>query len=208
MTQVESGREQQRRRTRAAIVDAAGRLLAAGDDEPSVGAIAAEAGVSRRTIYGYFPTLDQLLLDATAGAIGAEVDVALDQLRHHPDPRVRVTRMLEAVCDNAERSLPLGRRLIRLTVDAPVPADGGPKRGYRRVGWIERALEPLRDELSPRRFADLVSELAVVTGWEAFIVLTDLRGLTPAQARAAVLRMGLALVDAALAAPRRRPADR
>jgi hypothetical protein len=40
-------------------------------------------------------------------------------------------------------SLPLGRKLIKLTVDAP-PADGGPRRGYRRIAWIERALEPAR----------------------------------------------------------------
>jgi hypothetical protein len=34
-------------------------------------------------------------------------------------------------------SMPLGRRLIKLTVDAPPAEAGGPRRGYRRIGWTE-----------------------------------------------------------------------
>jgi predicted DNA-binding transcriptional regulator YafY len=41
-------------------------LLAQGA-EPSVNDIAAAAEVSRRTVYMHFPTLDQLMLDATLG---------------------------------------------------------------------------------------------------------------------------------------------
>jgi AcrR family transcriptional regulator len=66
MSEPDGGRVAQRRRTRKAIVAAAGRLLH-GEAEPSVAAIAAEADVSRRTVYMYFPSLDQLLIDATLG---------------------------------------------------------------------------------------------------------------------------------------------
>jgi AcrR family transcriptional regulator len=58
-------RPAQRRRTRKAIVDAAIALLSQGVT-PSVDDVAAAADVSRRTIYLYFETFDQLLLDATA----------------------------------------------------------------------------------------------------------------------------------------------
>jgi hypothetical protein len=95
-------------------------------------------------------------------------------------------------------SLPLGRKLIRLTVDAPSAGDG-PRRGYRRVGWIEQALEPIRPRLSPDRFERLVSALSVVIGWEAFIVLFDVRGLSADQARETLTGAAVTLVDAALA---------
>lgn len=56
-------------------------------------------------------------------------------------------------------AIPLGRKLIKLTVDAPA-VPGTPRRGYRRIQWIERAIAPLRDELTPARFERLVSQLA------------------------------------------------
>ena len=57
----QTGRYRQRRRTRAAIVTAAMGLLKDGP-APSMAQIADAADVSRRTIYLYFPTLEQLLL--------------------------------------------------------------------------------------------------------------------------------------------------
>ena len=190
------GRVAQRRRTRRAIVEATSRLLAAGAD-PSINDIAAAADVSRRTIYTYFPTLDQLLLDATIGAMNVSIEAAIDS-SGEPDARARIAALVAALSDAMAGSLPLGRKLIKLTVDAP-PADGGPRRGYRRIAWIERALEPVRPRLAPDRFEQLVSVLAVMIGWEAFIVLYDVRGLSADQAREVVTDTALALVDAALA---------
>jgi AcrR family transcriptional regulator len=190
------GRVAQRRRTRRAIVEATSRLLVAGAD-PSINDIAAAADVSRRTIYTYFPTLDQLLLDATIGAMNVDVEAAIDA-SGEPDVRDRIATLVAVLSDGMADSLPLGRKLIRLTVDAPSAGDG-PRRGYRRVGWIERALEPIRPQLSPDRFERLVSALSVVIGWEAFIVLFDVRGLSADQARETLTGAAITLVDAALA---------
>jgi AcrR family transcriptional regulator len=189
------GRAAQRRRTRKAIVEAAGRLLAAGAD-PSINDIAAAADVSRRTIYTYFPTLDQLVLDAAIGAMNVNVEAAMDAVGEL-DARTRIAALIEALSDGMADTLPLGRKLIKLTADAP-PADGGPRRGYRRIAWIERALEPVRPRLAPDRFGRLVSALAILIGWEAFIVLYDVRGLTTDQACAVVTDTALAVLDAAI----------
>jgi AcrR family transcriptional regulator len=190
------GRAAQRRRTRRAIVEATSRLLVAGAD-PSINDIAAAADVSRRTIYTYFPTLDQLLLDATIGAMNVDVEAAIDA-SGEPDVRARIATLVAVLSEGMADSLPLGRKLIRLTVDAPSAGDG-PRRGYRRVGWIEQALEPIRPRLSPDRFERLVSALSVVIGWEAFIVLFDVRGLSADQARETLTGAAVTLVDAALA---------
>ena len=193
---VQPGRAAQRRRTRRAIVEATSRLLAAGAD-PSINDIAAAADVSRRTIYTYFPTLDQLLLDATVGAMNISVEAAIDA-PGEPDAHARLAALIAVLSDGMADSLPLGRKLIKLTVDTPA-ADAGPKRGYRRIGWIETALEPVRSRLGPDRFEQLVSALAVVIGWEAFVVLFDVRGLTVDQARETITGAAITLLDGALA---------
>ena len=191
------GRVAQRRRTRRGIVDATMSLLAQGID-PSINDIAAAADVSRRTVYMHFPTLDQLVLDATAGLMNVDLDAALAAVESD-DPRVRLTELIDQIYANMEESLPLGRRLIKLTVAAPAPDRNQPRRGYRRIGWIEWAVQPVRDQLTPRRLDDLVSALAMVIGWEALIVLSDVRGLEPKAARRVTRQAALALLDAALA---------
>lgn len=189
------GRAAQRRRTRKAIVDATARLLMAGAD-PSISDIAAAADVSRRTIYTYFPTLDQLLLDAAMGAMDMDVDDALNAAGPH-DVRARITAMVAVLTRGMAETLPAGRKMIKLTVDAP-PDRTNAKRGYRRIAWIEDAIEPVRPRLSPDRFDQLVSALSVMIGWEAFIVLLDVRDLRAEQARAVITEAAIALIDAAL----------
>jgi AcrR family transcriptional regulator len=176
-------------------VDATVSLLARGV-EPSINDIAEAADVSRRTVYLYFPTLDQLLLDATVGMMNVDVDARLEQVAPE-DPHARLTALVDALVASMEPSLALGRRLIRLTIDA-VPEPGQPTRGYRRIGWIEAAIEPVRTRLTRKQFDDLVSALAMVIGWEAFIVLSDVRGLSARQARDVSLRAAHTLLDAAL----------
>jgi len=192
----ETGRVAQRRRTRRAILDATAQLLQAGQ-EPSVNEIAAAADVSRRTVYLYYPTLDQLVLDATIGSLNVDVDAAL-AAQTSTDPHERLRTLVTETFATMETSLPLGRKLIRLTVDAPAPT-AGPRRGHRRIGWVEWAVEPLRDRMTRSDYDDLVSALALVIGWEAFIVLLDVRDLTPRRARAVTLRTADAILDAALA---------
>lgn len=195
---VESGRVAQRRRTRRAILEAAAELLRAGVD-PSVNEIAAAADVSRRTVYLYYPTLDQLVLDATIGTLNVGVDAAL-AAETSSDPHQRLRTLVGAIFATMDSSLPLGRKLIKLTIDAPAPSDGEPRRGHRRVGWIEWAVEPCRPSLTPKGFQDLVSALAMVIGWEAFIVLLDVRGMTPKAAQALTQRTSAAILDGVLAA--------
>jgi AcrR family transcriptional regulator len=170
-----------------------------------VNEIAAAAEVSRRTVYQYFPTLDQLLLDATLGLLTqTDVDTAIDAAAAQGgDAGDRVDAMIRALADASASSLPLGRSLIRLTVDASRDTHA-PRRGYRRVAWIERAVEPLRAELDDDLFERLVSTLAMVVGWEALIVLDDLRGLDPEQQTDVSTWAARALITAALEEQERR----
>jgi AcrR family transcriptional regulator len=197
---IENGRARQRRRTRAAIVDAAAELLRSGST-PSASDIAEAADVSRRTLYLHFPNVEQLLLDATLGLLSqTAVDAAIDAADAGGDAHERVAAMIRALFAASAETLSLGRSLLRLTVTDPVDPDpSAPRRGYRRVAWIERALEPLRDELDPEAFERLVSSLAMVVGWEALIVLQDVRGLPAGAQLETSLWAARTLVDAAIA---------
>ena len=174
------GRERQRRRTRKAIIDATVELLAHGQD-PSVGQIAEAADVSRRTVYLYFPTLEHLLADAALELTRAGVE---PQFETGGDPIERVDALVHAVQQRFAETEDLGRTIIRLTVGARQPGavSGVPRRGYRRVEWIERALGSLRETLPSDRFDQLVSALTLLIGWEAMIVLQDIRGLSASEA--------------------------
>jgi AcrR family transcriptional regulator len=188
-----TGRPAQRRRTRAAIIDATIRLLRDGPP-PTIDDIAAAAEVSRRTIYMHFPTLDQLILDASMGALaGRDVEAEFEP---NADAVERVNTIVNVLYDHAADWLPLGRRMVALTAASPPP--DGPKRGQRRIDWIMRAVEPLRDRLTDEQYDRLVSSLAIVLGWEAMIVLQDIRGHGPERERAVASWTAQAIVRAIL----------
>ena len=88
---------------------------------PTLDEIAVAAEVSRRTIYMHFPSLDQLILDASMGALaGRDIEAGVQ-----PDTEAaeRVATIVDTLYDHAEEWLPLGRRMIALTATNP-PADG------------------------------------------------------------------------------------
>ncbi len=189
----------QRRRTRKAIVDATIALLADGGT-PSVAAIAEAAEVSRRTVYLYFPTLEQLYIDATVGALSlSSVGEAIEAAQATTDdPAAGIEALARAMCRQSDETKQLGRRLVRLTAERAV-AEGEPRRGYRRIEWIESAIEPLRMQLGEAAFERLISALAIVIGWEAFVVLQDVRGIDAAAQEDAIAWAARVLVEAAVA---------
>lgn len=196
----EHGRIAQKRRTRKAIVAAAAELLAQGRT-PSVTEVAAAADVSRRTVYMYFPTLEQLLVDAALLPVTRDtVGPVLDAMESDGDAERRVDMMTRAVQRLFVSTEQQGRTLLRLTVDVP-PGNRSPDqplRGYRRIEWIERALAPVRTTLDAARFERLVSALAMVIGWESLIVARDIRALSVPDAEDVSAWAARALVRATL----------
>ena len=128
---------------------------------------------------------------------GLSTDIAQAAHEVTDDAYANVDAVIDRIFESVDRHLPLGRKLIKLTVESSVPP-GTPRRGYRRVEWIESALEPIRGRLTPAQFDDLVSALAIVIGWEAIIVLTDIRGLELADARRVVSTAARSLIEGAL----------
>lgn len=170
--------------------------------------IAEAAQVSRRTIYMYFPTMEQLLIDATLGALTQNTVDPLIAESASNDPLVRVEQLSRAINRHSAETMHLGRALIRLTVEGEEPPAGGPRRGFRRVQWIEQAIAPARSKLTPREFDRLASALCVLIGWEPMIALKDIRCLNQKQADDVLAFAARAVVEKALDDARlQRPAN-
>jgi AcrR family transcriptional regulator len=198
------GRYKQKRRTRAAVLMAARELIRQGK-VPSVTDAADAADVSRRTAYRYFPTQEQLLAEAQLEGGRSEFEQLSEspELAHDIEARLDAfARMMFAATQSAE---PLLRTMIRLTVDrsrdgreADTAEAEPPRRGYRRIEYIEMALAPLRTQLDESSFERLVSGLALCVGIEALLVLRDIRGLDLAEAEEVSRWVARALLHASL----------
>jgi AcrR family transcriptional regulator len=197
-------RSAQKRRTRRAILDAAAELMRAGE-KPTVIRVAELADVSRRTVYQYFPTQEQLATEAALedarGAIERALELESDDVWERLDTLVSVA--LSSVIDTEL----LMRTMIRLTIEYRLDeARGGPPldaplRGGRRIEWVETALEPVREQLGPARFERLVSAMLLIVGIEMFLVLRDIRGLDRTEMEAVSCWAARALLQASLDEP-------
>jgi AcrR family transcriptional regulator len=173
-------------------------LLAEGHT-PSVPEVADAADVSRRTVYQYFPSLEQLLTEAALEAVRDAVVRAIEPAEQADDVNVRLDAMVRATQRSTLANESLLRKMIRLTAERstnePNPA---PIRGYRRVEWIEMALSPLQGRIDESSLERLTSGLALCVGIEALLVLRDVRGLTVAEAEEISVWVARALLKATM----------
>ncbi|MFE3579686.1 TetR/AcrR family transcriptional regulator [Streptomyces vinaceus] len=198
MTQADTGRSNQKKRTRTAIVEAARALIGTGV-EVTMPAIARAALVSDATAYRYFPDLPSLIGEALAGVWPAPAD-ALRPVEGSRDPVERVAFACEFLLRGVLARQGAVRAMISATITRPEAASARP--GI-RFGLIDEALVPLRGTLGaadPEAFAQLKRDLAVVVSAEALFSLTDLCGLAPEEAVASAVRTARTLTEAAVRA--------
>ena len=200
---VDSGRTNQKRRTRQALVDAARQLLDQGES-PTVAQAAEAAGVGRTTAYRYFPTQESLLLEL---AVHADVD-DVEDIVTSPPPGGSAVDHLRAVLGSFnqhvfadEASYRTASRLyLDLWLAAKAAGDDEPVvREGRRRRWIEATLAPLQPSLPAQTWHRLVAALTLVAGAEAMITLRDVARLDAEEALAVTDWAVRALVAAALA---------
>jgi AcrR family transcriptional regulator len=197
----QTGRTEQKARTRAALVDATRRLLAAGA-EPTVDDVAAAAGISRTTAFRYFPNQRALLL-AAHPQIEQRSLLPDDAPR---DPTERLDLVLDEFLKITVEWEPQLRASLRLSLE---PGAGlPPLRQGRAIGWLEEALAPLRTELPEAEVHRLALAIRSATGIEALVWLTDVAGLARTEATGLMRWSAHALLRAALTDPPRTPAAR
>jgi AcrR family transcriptional regulator len=189
----QTGRTRQKARTRAALIDAARRLLAGGRTA-TVEEAAEAAGVSRATAYRYFANQRGLLV-----AAHPEIEVTSLIGEDAPaDPHERLDRTIAELIRLTVDTEPELRTMLRLSLE-PGPTEELLLRQGRAIGWIEEALAPLQHRLPPSALRRLVLAVRSACGIEALVWLTDVAGLSRQQASELMRWSALALLRAALA---------
>lgn len=170
-------RTRQTELARTAIVRAFVRHLEAGDaDDVAMATLADEAGVSRRTLYRYFPGRAELL-----DAAGAWIRAELLQLPIEIGPEGIAASFREATT-KLQRHPRLARALLRTQTGRAV------RGGYRdeRVQAIRRAVRAEAPQASRRQLEHGAAVLAYLCSSSAWTTIQDESGLDAASARAAV----------------------
>jgi AcrR family transcriptional regulator len=175
---LQTGRTNQKVRTRDALIAAARRLLVEGVN-PTIEAAAAEAAIGRTTAYRYFSN-SRALLAATYP------ELEMDSLLGADPPEDPLAR-LEIVAENQTRRIvehePEYRAQLRLALEGELAgSESLPLRRGRRIKWIEDALSPLVERMPEGELRRLVLGIGATLGIEAFVWLTDMAGLSREEA--------------------------
>jgi len=192
-----TGRSNQKERTRTAIVTAAREAIASGSEITMPG-VARRALVSEATAYRYFPDLASLLQEALTG-IWDSPEHAMAPVAGSDDPVERIGFATEVLLREVLGHQAAVRALIAASVTRPAMAGVRPGR---RIGLIDEALRPLNATMAARRpaeFEQLKRGLSIVVSAEALFTLTDLLGLAPEAAIASAAATARSLTAAALA---------
>ena len=169
----QTGRTNQKARTRAALLDATRALLAEGVN-PTVEQAADRAAISRTTAYRYF-TNQRALLTAVYPEIAERSLLDADA---PTDPAARLELVLERFTRHLLEHEPELRAQLRLSLEpGPTEPDRLPFRKGRAIGWIEDALAPLREQMPAPELRRLVLAIRATTGIEALVWLTDVADL-------------------------------
>jgi AcrR family transcriptional regulator len=195
-TEGDTGRANQKKRTRIAIVDACHEIIRSGGPV-TMPEVAKSALVSEATAYRYYPDLVSLLNDALAGMWPSPAD-ALAPVAGSSDPVERVA----FACEFLLRGVLAYQGAVRAVISATITrSELAAARPGIRFGLIDQALAPLNDTLAatdPHGLAQLKQDLAGVVSAEALFSLTDLAGLTPDDAIASLVRTATTVTAAAL----------
>jgi AcrR family transcriptional regulator len=178
---------------RAALLEAA-RVVLNRDPDASLDAIAAEAGLTRRAVYGHFANRDALLLELVQQGTSRVSDalVAVD----HPQPLVRLamiaSRMWQEVADVRVMTL----FAVRGPFQAQVAERLRPVRRHLTETVREGARLGVRTDIPAETLARLIEGAAIAVLDEA----GRTRMAAPAARRLAMLAvLGIAGLDAAAA---------
>ncbi len=195
-------RANQKRRTRAAIVEAAQGLQADEGETPTVARAAEAAGVSRATAYRYFPTQESLVVELTdVTPKVASVEAVLAELEG-TDVEQRLLALVDAFNPLAVTEEAHFRRAMWVAQDTWLRNDRNDAeppavREGRRMRWLDRVLEPLDDVPDDRR-RRLEAALALTLGIDSLAIMKDVCGLDDDEALAVLRWAATVLLRAGL----------
>jgi AcrR family transcriptional regulator len=182
------------------LLDTAMELIRQAGHVPSMAEVAQHSGVSRATVYRYFPS--------RSARIAAVMDASLGPVRDfsspHADGPRRVRDVFEKTFPLFQAFEPQMRAAVQLSLEQWAQERAGtleeePYRRGHRVRILGNAIAPLASVLEPATQMRLHQALTVVYGIETYMVLKDIWGLSDRAVEKVALWMADALLAAAMA---------
>jgi AcrR family transcriptional regulator len=202
-----TGRVNQKLRTRDTLVAVAAELIREGRSF-SVGDVADLARVGRTTAYRYFPSQEQLLAHAALWKLAHIEHFEFDRIF---DGKASVLDKVDALVSASDKSTrdyeTEYRAMLRASLDAVATShEPLPRRSPFRRDMVAKALAGMERSLGCERLERLASAICIVMGIEALIVTRDVCLLPAERAREIKRWAADALVRAALAEAKDKPA--
>jgi AcrR family transcriptional regulator len=194
-------RANQRRRTKAAIMEGARALLLEGK-VPSVAEAAEAAGVSRATAYRYFPTQGALVREAVDAGLVWGRSAWEELLGDAKELTERVQRYVSLAFDLIREDEALMRGYLLLALEQWAKLQAGEELGEEpikrggRLEAISATLEPFTEQLDDAAIRRLSVAVSLLVGIEAHVVFRDIWGLDDDEARGTSLWMARVLAEA------------
>jgi AcrR family transcriptional regulator len=150
---------------RAALL-AAARVVLNRDPDATLDAIATEAGLSRRSVYGHFATRDELVRElVTAGAARVAGELAGVG---HPDPLVRLALVAARMWAEVENVRVMALFAVRGPHQELIAHELEPVRAHLRAAVAEGAASGrIRDDIPAATLARLIEAAAIAVLDEA-----------------------------------------
>jgi len=182
------------------LLDTAMELIRQAGHVPSMAEVAQHSGVSRATVYRYFPSRSALI----AAVMDASLGPVRDFSSPHADGPRRVRDVFERTFPLFQAFEPQMRAAVQLSLEQWAQERAGtleeePYRRGHRVRILGNAIAPLASVLEPATQMRLHQALTVVYGIETYMVLKDIWGLSDRAVEKVALWMADALLAAAMA---------
>lgn len=145
------------------VLEAAGRLFyERGIHAVGVDLIAAEAGVTKKTLYDRFGSKDQIVVEYLADRDERWRAFLAGYLERSRSPRARALAVFDASRDWAERSLPRGCSMINAHAEITDPAHPAYAVITGQKAWMLGLFTDLARPLAPRRATSLGRSLMLL----------------------------------------------
>jgi AcrR family transcriptional regulator len=196
-----TGRTNQKRRTRRALLDAAAQLIQAGH-APAIAEVAEAALVSTATAYRYFPSTHALVLEVASREAAQRIDAAVAALPDDPEQRIEV--LVGAIAGFQLENEALWRGVLNARLQRghtqvnALEHERISVRGDCQLHTVRAALAPLSESLGPQRYRRLVMATILVCGTEAMVAARDACALDPREAREVIQWAARAILRSAV----------
>lgn len=199
---LDSGRIDQKRRTRDILIKAAADLIAQGRDV-SISDIVNITKIGRTTVYRYFPTLDVLIANAALWKVAGPDQSKIDsRVAQESTPAQRIDAMVVENDYLTNRHSREFRAMLRVSLDNGAK---GQQRARVRYFAFKRALADLETTAGKAAMETLVCALTLTVGIEAQIVLREICLLNEVEAREVKRWAAKVLLNAALSDDKPKP---